>query len=230
MTLDSGALREATAALREANLEFARRYPGESGDAQPVHTLIEGAQHFSADISARRGTQALRAIDDYAADSATFARALGIADRADDVLQRVRAKLATSPVEDYRIDFEDGFGVRSDAEEDQRVAEVAAELAHGLSERTLPSAIGIRIKPLTEELRERSVRTLELLLTALVEKNALPPKWILTVPKVTILPQVDYIVAVLKELERTLGLSNGAFAANQLQPVSRDGEDRHLLE
>jgi citrate lyase beta subunit len=209
MTLDPGALREANAALREANLEFVRRYPGESGDPQPVHTLIEGAQHFTADVAARRGAQALRAIDDYAPDSATFARALGLADRADDVLQRVRAKLATSPIEDYRIDFEDGFGVRSDAEEDQRVSDVSQEIARGLSERTLPGAIGIRIKPLTEDLRQRSVRTLDLLLTSLVEKNALPPRWILTVPKVTILPQVDYIVAVLKELERGLGLSLG---------------------
>ena len=59
MTIDPGVLREATAALREANLAFARRYPGESGDPQPVHTLIEGAQHFTADVATRRGAQAL---------------------------------------------------------------------------------------------------------------------------------------------------------------------------
>jgi citrate lyase beta subunit len=208
MTLDPGALRQATAALREANLAFSRRYPGERGEPQPVHTLIEGAQHFSADVAARRGAQALRAIEDYAPDAATFGRVFGVGD-AETILARVRAKLASNPVEDYRIDFEDGFGVRSDAEEDQRVSEVAAEITSGLVANSLPNLIGVRIKPLTEELRARSIRTLDLLLTALVERQALPPRWIITVPKVTILPQIDYIVTVLSQLERGLGLTSG---------------------
>src|SRR4051794_5318024 len=105
MTLDSDALSEASAALREANRAFARRYPGENGEPQPVHTLIEGAQHFSSDVAARRGAQALKAIDDYAPDAETFGRVLGVSD-AGRILERVRAKLASNPVEDYRIDFE----------------------------------------------------------------------------------------------------------------------------
>ena len=32
---------------------------------------------------------------------------------------RMLAKLDREPVEDYRIDFEDGYGVRPDAEEDE---------------------------------------------------------------------------------------------------------------
>ena len=73
------------------------------------------------------------------------------------------------PVEDYRIDFEDGYGVHSNADEDRQVGVVAREIARGMRERTLPPSIGLRIKPLTEELRERSVRTLDLLVTALVD-------------------------------------------------------------
>lgn len=232
MTIDAGALREVTAALREANLAFARRYPGESGAPQPVHTLIEGAQHFSADVAMRRGQQALRAIEGYAPDAPSVARALGMSGDVAKILDRVKAKLATSPVEDYRIDFEDGFGVRSDAEEDQRVSEVADEIARGLAAGTLPPSIGIRIKPLTEELRERSIRTLDLLLTALVEKNALPPTWVLTVPKVTILPQVDYVVAVLKQLERGLGLGDGSLRFEIMVEVPQailDATGRSLL-
>ncbi|HEY9228871.1 MAG TPA: hypothetical protein VIP11_19620, partial [Gemmatimonadaceae bacterium] len=140
MTVDSAELREATAAVREANLAFARRYPGESDAPQAVHTLIEGAQHFTSDVAARRGALALLMLDEYAPDTATFGAALGIASHTalETIEGRVRAKLDREPVEDYRIDFEDGFGVRSDEEEDKRVAKVAAELTRGRNERTLP--------------------------------------------------------------------------------------------
>jgi citrate lyase beta subunit len=212
MTLDPARLRDATSALREANLAFARRYPGERGTPQPVHTLIEGAQHFTSDVARRRGAQALAALDEYAPDTETFGRVFGIG--ANPLLatieRRVRDKLAREPVEDYRIDFEDGFGVRSDAEEDTHVAEVASEIARGLNDRTLPPSLGIRIKPLTEELRERSIRTLDLLMTAVVKANALPPRFTITVPKVTVVAQVAYLVAVLRSLERELGLDDGA--------------------
>jgi hypothetical protein len=203
-------LRDVTAALREANLAFARRYPGETGAPHPVHTLIEGAQHFTYDVAARRGAQALQTLEMYAPDAALLGRALGIPahPELESIHDRVRNKLATQPIEDYRIDFEDGFGVRSDADEDAQVARVADEIARGTREQTLPPWIGIRIKPLTEELRERSIRTLEGLITKLVDANALPERWTLTVPKVTVIEQVDYIVAVLAALERSLGLAD----------------------
>lgn len=211
MTFDSAELRDATAAVREANLAFARRYSGDRGESQPVHTLIEGAQHFTSDVSARRGALALRSLDDYAPDAATLGQALGISTHPalETIYERARAKLEREPIEDYRIDFEDGFGVRSDADEDERASIVADAIARGVREATLPPSIGIRIKPLTEELRERSVRTLDLLLTALVGANGLPSRWTMTVPKVTVIEQVHYIVAVLRTLERKLGLADG---------------------
>src|SRR5436190_13634666 len=170
-SLDPSAVAEAAAALREANLAFAKRYRGESDARQPVHTFIEGAQHFAYDLARRRGQQAIAALDAYAPDAATFARALGISRHPALVAihDRVREKLAREPIEDYRIDFEDGYGIHSNADEDRQVAVVASAIAHGLREGTLPPAIGVRIKPLTEELRERSVRTLDLLTTALVD-------------------------------------------------------------
>src|SRR6476469_2579814 len=103
MTLDPARLRDATSALREANLAFARRYPGERGTPQPVHTLNEGAQHFTSDVARRRGAQALAALDEYAPDTETFGRVFGIG--ANPLLatieRRVRDKLAREPVEDY---------------------------------------------------------------------------------------------------------------------------------
>ncbi|MDQ3242319.1 MAG: phosphoenolpyruvate kinase, partial [Gemmatimonadota bacterium] len=69
--------------------------------------------------------------------------------------------------------------------------------------------MGMRIKPLNEEMRGRSVRTLDMVLTALVEGGGLPERWIVTIPKVTLAAQVDYTVAVLRQLERALGLGDG---------------------
>src|SRR5689334_15583695 len=113
-SLDSFQLADAEAALREANRAFARRYPGErAGARQPVHTFIEGAQHFTPDVARRKGEEAIAALDAHAPDADALGRALGIETHAalDTVYERVRAKLAREPVEDYRVDFEDGFGV-----------------------------------------------------------------------------------------------------------------------
>jgi len=209
-SLDPSLLADAEAALREANLAFARRYPGERADArQPAHTLIEGAQRFTADVAERRGAAALAALAEHAPDAATLGRALGVeahpALRA--LVRRVRDKLAREPVEDYRIDFEDGFGVRSDEDEDRAALAVADELARGRRDGTLPPSVGVRVKPLTEELRARSLRTLDLLLTALVEGGGIPERWVVTLPKVTVVEQVAYFVAALDELERALGIA-----------------------
>jgi citrate lyase beta subunit len=212
--LDGAALADAEAALREANLRFARAHPGEHEGRQPVHSVYGGAQLFAADTTQKLGTVALRALDDYAPDAATLGKALGIQSHAalDRIYARLVEKLRREPVEDYRIDFEDGYGSRSDAEEDHHAAVVAQELSRGIRNDTLPDFIGIRIKPLTEELRQRSVRTLDLVTTALVDAGGLPPRWIVTLPKVTIAEQVEYFVAVLQGLERSLGLADRTLA------------------
>src|SRR6266498_420460 len=63
------------------------------------------------------------------------------------IYKRVTEKLKREPVEDFRIDFEDGYGNRSDAEEDGHSTSAAAEVAGGMKAETLPPFIGIRIKP-----------------------------------------------------------------------------------
>jgi hypothetical protein len=105
--------------LAEANQEFARAHPGESGRRQPVHTVYGGAHLFRAGTSRRLGELAERALADYAPDPAALALAAGIPHAlADTVYARVKEKLQREPVEDFRIDFEDGYGIRPDEEED----------------------------------------------------------------------------------------------------------------
>jgi len=124
------------------------------------------------------------------------------------IYKRVTEKLRHEPIEDFRIDFEDGYGNRPDEEEDGHAVSAAAEVAEGIKNGTLPPFIGIRIKPFNEELRARSIRTLDLFITTLVEQgSALPDNFVVTLPKITIPAQVSAMAALLEALEKQLGLS-----------------------
>jgi Malate synthase len=124
--------------------------------------------------------------------------------------RRVREKLQREPVEDFRIDFEDGYGNRPDDEEDGHAAAAAAEIAAGMQAGTLPPFIGIRIKPFNEELRARSIRTLDAFLTALVSKTQgkLPQNFFITLPKVTIPEESAALAGICTHLESALGLAH----------------------
>ena len=165
-TLPPEALREVGARLEQAHKAFDRRYPGDSGERQPVHVVYGGAHLFRAGTTRKLGDLALRSMDEFAPDFAAFARALGLlgADRlpeakeqvaalakwieenpdaarrenrpawfAHTVYRRVREKLQHEPIEDFRIDFEDGYGNRSDEEEDGHAAGAAAEVAQAMN-------------------------------------------------------------------------------------------------
>ncbi len=124
------------------------------------------------------------------------------------IYKRVTEKLRHEPIEDFRIDFEDGYGNRPDEEEDGHAVSAAAEVVEGIKNLTLPPFIGIRIKPFNEELRARSIRTLDLFITTLVEQgSALPDNFVVTLPKITIPAQVSAMAALLEALEKQLGLS-----------------------
>jgi citrate lyase beta subunit len=126
--------------------------------------------------------------------------------------RRVREKLRREPVEDFRIDFEDGYGNRPDEEEDGHAAAAAAEVAAGANAGQLPPFIGIRIKPFTEELRARSIRTLDIFLTELAEKTRgeLPKGFFITLPKVTLPDEVAAFADICSRLEPMLDLEPAA--------------------
>ena len=128
------------------------------------------------------------------------------------IYKRVNEKLRREPVEDFRIDYEDGYGNRPDAEEDGHAAEGALEVAKGIEQNSLPPFIGIRIKPFTEELRERSIRTLDIFVSSLVERTGgrLPENFVVTLPKITIPEQVALLSDLFDELEKKSGLAAGS--------------------
>jgi citrate lyase beta subunit len=123
----------------------------------------------------------------------------------------VVAKLEREAVEDFRIDFEDGYGNRPDDEEDADAVRTAGEVARGLREGSLPPFLGIRIKPLSGELYPRSLRTLDLFVTALAlhTKGRLCPNFVVTIPKVTIPEHVSTVALLAGALERKLRLPRG---------------------
>src|SRR5215210_6206327 len=139
-SLSDEATGEAMAPLRKANAAFAERYPGETGRRQPVHTVYGGAHLFKAESAERLGALALRSLEQYAPDPQTFASAINLPgdELAHTIYSRVVDKLRREPVEDFRIDFEDGYGNRPDAEEDSHAAAAAREAARGLSTGALP--------------------------------------------------------------------------------------------
>lgn len=181
---------------------------------QPVHTVYGGAHLWSRDLAAKLGRAGLGALERHAPDPSALAGALGWddAELAETVYARVVEKLETEPVEDFRIDFEDGYGIRDDEEEDDDARSAARELAAGLDERTLPPFVGIRIKPLDGELAERGVRTLELFVEELVEATGgrLPPRFVVTNPKVSGPEHVSSLADRLAALESSTGLTPGS--------------------
>ncbi|NVB82297.1 MAG: phosphoenolpyruvate kinase [Kofleriaceae bacterium] len=212
-TLPEKKLAKALDRVHRAQDRFSHRYPGDSGARQPVHTVYGGAHLFTSETPKKLGELALRALDTYAPDPQTFGDAIGIkSDLAEKVLERVRDKLAREPVEDFRIDFEDGYGNRPDEEEDGHAVAAAQQVGAGVAAGTLPPFIGIRIKPLTRDLAARSLRTLDVFLTELLgaTNGKLPENFVVTLPKIQSRTDVTTLVDIFEVLEDRLDLDPGA--------------------
>jgi|RhiMetdeSRZDD1v2_1073273.scaffolds.fasta_scaffold27357_6 citrate lyase beta subunit len=240
LSLSREDLAPVVARLQPVNAALMRRYPGESGARQPVHTVYGGAQLFTADTVPKLGQLARRAMDEYAPDPRALADAIGLSQTdgrdarlAESVHGRVRDKLQREAVEDFRIDYEDGYGVRPDAEEDGHAAAGAREIARGMRENTLSPFIGIRVKPLTAELHARSFRTLDIFLTTLVrEAGRLPERFYVTLPKISAVDQVTAFVDVLEQLEPRLKLAAGSLKFEAMVETPQliiDANGRSLL-
>ncbi len=232
----------AFASLGAANRAFAQAYPGPLSSRQPVHTVYAGAQLYKADTTARLGQHALAALRVYGADPVEFAENIGLIPatglsrqslaledqfRKDPealrqsspagwlalaVYERMLLKLEREAVEDFRIDFEDGFGARPDAEEDAAARNAAQQLAEAMAANAVPPFIGIRVKSFNEEWAARGARTLEIFLSTLLAAtgNQLPENFVVTLPKVTLPEQPRTLVRLFELLERRHGLTPGS--------------------
>ncbi|MCU1289599.1 MAG: hypothetical protein JWN60_1828 [Acidobacteria bacterium] len=128
------------------------------------------------------------------------------------IYERTIQKLSREPIEDYRIDFEDGYGFRPDKEEDSHAVSASAELAKSFLDGTITPFCGFRIKSFQTETRARAVRTLDLFLTNLLDKTngKLPENFCVTLPKITRREEVEVLDALLSEFESQNDLPGGA--------------------
>ncbi|MGI4875783.1 MAG: DUF6986 family protein [Janthinobacterium lividum] len=150
------------------------------------------------------------------------------------VYNKIVQKLKSEPVEDFRVDFEDGFGNRPDAEEDATAVQAAQEVAKGMKQGTLSPFIGIRIKPFTEDLKARGVRTLDIFLTTLLAETGgkLPDNFVVMLPKVTIPEQMTTLVRLFELLEKANNLLVGSLHMETMVEATQiimDEEGRNPL-
>jgi len=191
------------AELATVDAEVAAAYPGESGTRQPVHTVYVPADRFDRHTAAAWGEQALETFDAYASDLTAIWGAPA------DLQGRVRDKLSAEPIEDLRIDFEDGYGLRPEAEERAEVARAATELRAAVAAGTAPPFTGIRFRSFEAATRARGVQTLVGFVGALCAQGGIPAGFVVTLPKVTAAAQVTGLVAVLEALEEEHALPAG---------------------
>ncbi|MGA8248045.1 MAG: aldolase [Nocardioides sp.] len=187
--------------LADADRSLLAGYPGERPGRQPVHTVYVPADAFTDDLAPQWGRRALSILDDH---GRLFEAVVG--DPAAAIVSLVRDKLAAEPVEDLRIDFEDGYGARPDGEEDEHVATACAALARAQANGTAPPFVGIRFKSLEPPTRARGLRTLTGFLDGLLGAGGSLDGFVVTLPKVTSVEQVDAMVHAAGRLEGAFGL------------------------
>lgn len=199
---------------------LAVRYPGERAGRQPVHTVYVPADQYAAGLAPDWGGRALDTVDTH---DVLFAELAGD----DGIVERVREKLRAEPVEDLRIDFEDGYGPHTGDAEDADARAAAGALAGDQRAGTAPPFHGIRIKSFEAPTRARGVRTLGLFLDALTTAGGQPG--VITLPKVTSVSQVEAMVVACERIEAGLGLRPLGFEIQVETPQSILGPDGTAL-
>ncbi len=222
LTLELG--RELDTRLADADAALVAQFPGDRAGRQPVHTVYVAADRYHRGLVGEWGAEAAAAVD---AHRALFDELVGD----EEIVARVRRKLAAEPIEDLRIDFEDGYGTRPDPAEDDDAAAAAAGLAASLAEDTAPPFSGIRIKSLEGPTRRRSVRTFIAFIDALAgargegegegEAGRISlDRFVTTLPKVTSVEQVEAMVHLCERAEAAAGTGRLRFEIQVETPQS----------
>ncbi len=179
-----------------------------------LHVLYAGADRFVPDLVPKMGRIAREAFETHLRTDEDLLRVVGEGAAGVDLGElraRVRARLEARPLDDFRIDFEDGYGVRPDAEEDGHAQAAGRALAAGQRAGTLPPRMGLRIAPLEDATRARALRTLGLVLEGMREQGVTRPLRV-TLPKVTSRDAVAELCDALEAHERALSLAPGSLS------------------
>jgi citrate lyase beta subunit len=195
--------------LARADAERVARFPGDLVTRQPVHTVYVPADRMHAGLAPEWGRAAIASLTADAPTAADLAVATGLdPDAVADVWPALTRKLRAEPIEDLRVDLEDGYGERPDEEEDADALAAGVAIAAAATQGSLPPYVGVRFKSLEGGTRRRGLRSLDLVLGAVLANAELPDGWLLTLPKVTSPAQVAAMADVCSRLERGHGLSD----------------------
>jgi hypothetical protein len=197
--LSAAALASIDGGLTATDELLEKNYPGDDGRRQPIHTAYVPADRFTPELPAAWGTAALE-VAGGVAGLAALAEKLGLA-QPEELATLVAAKLQNEPIEDLRLDFEDGYGNRGDTAEDAAAIAAAEQVAKAVAAGVAPPFIGIRFKCFEAPTRARGLRTLDLFVSTLARAGELPEGLVLTLPKVTTVDQVRAMVFVCEQLE-----------------------------
>jgi citrate lyase beta subunit len=208
-SLSAGDLANIDGQLAATDRLLEQNYPGDDGSRQPVHTVYVPADRFTPSFAADWGAEAMATVTGYGG-----LERLGVllgqdSGLAEAVAPRVEAKLAGEPIEDLRLDFEDGFGDRGDDAEDTAAVAAASAVAAAVAAGSAPPFIGIRFKCFEADTRARGLRTLDLFVSGLAATGELPEGLVLTLPKVTTVAQVQAMDFAVSRLEEVHSLPAG---------------------
>jgi citrate lyase beta subunit len=208
-SLSAGDLANIDGQLAVTDRLLEQNYPGDDGSRQPVHTVYVPADRFTPSFAADWGAEAMATVTGYGG-----LERLGVllgqdSGLAEAVAPRVEAKLAGEPIEDLRLDFEDGFGDRGDDAEDTAAVAAASGVAAAVAAGSAPPFIGIRFKCFEADTRARGLRTLDLFVSGLAATGELPEGLVLTLPKVTTVAQVQAMDFAVSRLEEVHSLPAG---------------------
>jgi hypothetical protein len=203
--LDDAVYAELDRRLGPVDAARAAAYPGDRAGRQPVHTCYVPADAVVPGLAAAWGAAALAALDEHGLPDLGVDPALVA-----ELLPRVRAKLGREPIEDLRVDAEDGYRGAPESEDDD-VRRAAAAVLTDAAKGAGPPSLGIRAKSLEGPTRRRGVRTLDLFLGASARKSTggsarKSTGLVVTLPKVTDVEQVRAFLPVLDALEAAHGV------------------------
>jgi hypothetical protein len=210
--LDQATLDDLLAPVVLGDDEAAAAWPGAPTSRQPVQVLYVPADRVHAGLVTELGAEARRLLATHAPDTATFADVMGIGDHelAARVRARVDAKLTDEPVEDLRVDVEDGYLGRDAATEAREVTAAARAVAAMVRDGSRPPFVGLRVKSFADGLAPRSVASLDRFVGTLVDElGTLPDGLVITFPKIVSVRHVAAFVEVLAALEAALDLPTG---------------------
>jgi hypothetical protein len=211
MTHDFNALAdELDTRLAGPDAALAAAYPGDRGRRQPVHTVYVPADRYDSDTVGDWAEEARQALTAHGGSATELAQALDLQPNiAAEIYERISRKLDAEAIEDLRIDLEDGYGIRPDEDEDAATVAAAQALAASIAAGKAAPFHGIRVKSFEAPTRRRGARTLQLFVHTLVEAGGLTDGFVITLPKVTSVEQVEAFVFALGRVEEVCSLDPG---------------------